>query len=179
MAAKVRAMVALAPPGLKGVRDRALLLLGFAGAFRRSELVALDVADIAETETGLLVTIRRSKTDQDGEGVTIAITRGDVACPARALREWLDAAGIEAGPIFRPYQQGRHSVTGEADRPVRCQYRQGLCRTRRLRCQPVLRPLAAVWFPDLSGGQGRINFQDDGCLPPQISGYPTGLRPRC
>ena len=60
-------MVALAPPGLKGVRDRALLLLGFAGAFRRSELVALDVADIAEAEAGLLVTIRRSKTDQDGE----------------------------------------------------------------------------------------------------------------
>ena len=102
VAAKVRAMVALAPEGLKGLRDCALLLLGFAGAFRRSELVALDVADIAETETGLLVTIRRSKTDQDGEGVTIAIARGDVACPARALREWLDAAGIEAGPIFRP-----------------------------------------------------------------------------
>ena len=102
VAAKVRAMVALAPDGLKGLRDCALLLLGFAGAFRRSELVALDVADIAETETGLLVTIRRSKTDQEGEGVTIAIARGDVACPVKALRAWLDAAGIEAGPIFRP-----------------------------------------------------------------------------
>jgi site-specific recombinase XerD len=102
VAAKVLAMVALAPEGLAGLRDRALLLLGFAGAFRRSELVALDVADIAETETGLLVTIRRSKTDQEGEGVTIAIARGDVACPTRALREWLDAARIEAGPIFRP-----------------------------------------------------------------------------
>ena len=66
VAAKVRAMVALAPESLAGLRDRALLLLGFAGAFRRSELVALDVADIAETATGLLVTIRRSKTDQDG-----------------------------------------------------------------------------------------------------------------
>ena len=54
---------------------------------RRSELVALDIADIAETETGLLVTIRRSKTDQEGEGVTIAIARGDVACPAKAFRE--------------------------------------------------------------------------------------------
>jgi site-specific recombinase XerD len=95
-------MVALAPESLKGLRDRALLLLGFAGAFRRSELVALDVADIVETGTGLLVTIRRSKTDQDGEGVTIAIARGDVACPVRAVREWLDAAGIESGPIFRP-----------------------------------------------------------------------------
>jgi site-specific recombinase XerD len=102
VAVKVRAMVTLAPEGLAGLRDRALLLLGFAGAFRRSELVALDVADIAETETGLLVAILRSKTDQEGEGVTIAIARGDIACPAKALREWLDAAGIETGPIFRP-----------------------------------------------------------------------------
>jgi site-specific recombinase XerD len=95
-------MVATAPNGLAGLRDRALLLLGFAGAFRRSELVALDVADIAETETGLLVTIRGSKTDQERQGETIAIARGDIACPVKALREWLAAAGIEAGPIFRP-----------------------------------------------------------------------------
>jgi hypothetical protein len=119
VAATMRAMVALAPPGLKGLRDRALLLLGFAGAFRRSELVALDVAYIAETQTGLLVTIRRSKTDQDGEGVTIAITQGDAACPARALREWLDAAGIEAGPILRPINKAG-TVSGErlTDRSV-------------------------------------------------------------
>ena len=95
-------MVALAPEGLAGLRDRALLLLGFAGAFRRSELVDVDVGDIAETETGLLVTIRGSKTDQERQGVTIAIARGDIACPVKALRAWLDAAGIEAGPIFRP-----------------------------------------------------------------------------
>jgi len=119
VAAKVRAMVGLAPDRLAGLRDRALLLLGFAGAFRRSELVALDVADITETTTGLLVTIRRSKTDQEGEGVTIAIARGDVACPARALREWLDAAGIEAGPIFRPINKAG-TVSGErlTDRSV-------------------------------------------------------------
>ena len=95
-------MAALAPDRLTGLRDRALLLLGFAGAFRRSELVALDVADIEETETGLLVMIRRSKTDQEGEGITIAIARGTVTYPAKALQEWLDAAGIETGPIFRP-----------------------------------------------------------------------------
>jgi site-specific recombinase XerD len=102
VAAKMHSMVALAPGRLSGLRDRALLLLGFAGAFRRSELVALDVADITEAKTGLLVTIRRSKTDQEGEGETIAIAKGDVACPASAVREWLDAAGIESGPIFRP-----------------------------------------------------------------------------
>jgi site-specific recombinase XerD len=102
VAAKMHSMVATAPDRLSGLRDRALLLLGFAGAFRRSELVALDVADVAEAKTGLLITIRRSKTDQEGEGVAIAIAKGDIACPAQALREWLDAAGIETGPIFRP-----------------------------------------------------------------------------
>jgi site-specific recombinase XerD len=98
----MQSMVATAPNNLAGIRDRALLLLGFAGAFRRSELVSLDVADIEETETGLLVCIRSSKTDQEGQGVTIAIARGDVACPVKALRAWLEAAAIEAGPIFRP-----------------------------------------------------------------------------
>ena len=101
VAAKMLGMVATAPDKLAGLRDRALLLLGFAGAFRRSELVALDVADIEETEAGLRVTIRYSKTDQEGQGVTIAIARGDVACPVKALREWLEAARIETGPIFR------------------------------------------------------------------------------
>jgi site-specific recombinase XerD len=97
-----RVLVATAPDKLAGLRDRTLLPVGFGGALRRSELVALDVEDIQETETGLLVKIRGSKTDQERTGVTIAIARGDVACPAGALREWLDAAGIEVGPIFRP-----------------------------------------------------------------------------
>ncbi|MGY3407278.1 integrase [Bradyrhizobium sp. GM5.1] len=83
-----------------------MVLLGFAGAFRRSELVALDVANIEEVELGLRVIIRRSKTDQDGEGSTIAVTRGTVACPVRALREWLSAAGIESGALFRPINKG-------------------------------------------------------------------------
>jgi integrase len=79
-----------------------LLLIGFAGAFRRSELVAHGVADSEETQTGLLVTICRGKTDQEALGRTIAITRGDIACPVKALRAWLDAAGIVSGPLFRP-----------------------------------------------------------------------------
>jgi site-specific recombinase XerD len=83
VAAKMLGMVATAPDKLAGLRDRALLLMGFGGALRRSELVALDVADIAETETGLLVSIRASKTDQEREGVSIAIARGDVACRQR------------------------------------------------------------------------------------------------
>lgn len=98
---KMLAMVATAPDNLTGLRDRALLLLGFAGAFRRSELVALDFPDVLESAEGLRVVIRRSKTDQDAEGATIAIPRGDVACPVKAVRDWLEAADIQEGPIFR------------------------------------------------------------------------------
>src|SRR5450631_306592 len=62
----------------------------------------LGCGDIEETQTGLLVTIRQSKTDQEGAGDVIALARGDVACPVKALRAWLQAAGIEGGAIFRP-----------------------------------------------------------------------------
>jgi site-specific recombinase XerD len=85
---------------LRQLRDRAIILVGFAGAFRRSELVALDVADIEFTPEGALITIRRSKTDQEGLGRKVAIPRGDVACPVEALKAWLAAAAITAGAIF-------------------------------------------------------------------------------
>jgi integrase len=81
-------------------------LLGFAGAFRRSELVALDVADLEETEDGFKIIIRRSKTDQDGHGETIAIARGVTTCPVKAVKAWLQAAGISEGPLFRPVAKG-------------------------------------------------------------------------
>jgi integrase len=93
-------------PRASRASDRALLLLGFAGVFRRSELVALDVADLEETEDGFKITIRRSKTDQEGHGVTIAIARGVTACPVKAVKAWLQAAGITEGPIFRPVAKG-------------------------------------------------------------------------
>jgi integrase len=117
----VRAMVAaLDSSRLIGVRDRALLVIGFAGAFRRSELVALDVGDMAETADGLVVTIRRSKTDQEGEGASVGLPYGSdpATCPVRALRSWLDAAGITAGAIFRPVnrwgEMGDRRLTGRA-----------------------------------------------------------------
>jgi site-specific recombinase XerD len=106
LAEMVRAMALAAPDTLKGLRDRALLLLGFAGAFRRSELVALDVGDIEETEEGIRVTIRRSKTDQEGQGQTIAIVRGGATCPVRAIKGWLAAAQITDGALFRPVAKG-------------------------------------------------------------------------
>jgi site-specific recombinase XerD len=98
-------MAQAAPDGLKGLRDQALLLLGFAGAFRRSELVALDVADLEETE-GMRVSIRRSKTDQEGKGEVIAIVRGSVNCPVKAVKNWLQAISITEGTMFRPVTRG-------------------------------------------------------------------------
>ena len=86
---------------LRELRDRAILLVGFAGAFRRSELVALNVEDLEWSDEGALITIRRSKTDQEGLGRKVGIPRGEVACPVAALRSWLEAAGITEGAIFR------------------------------------------------------------------------------
>jgi integrase len=89
--------------GVKGSRDRALLLIGFAGAFRRSELVGLNYADIEFVQQGAVIHLRKSKTDQLGEGRKIAIpfARGSV-CAVLALRNWLEVSGIADGPLFRP-----------------------------------------------------------------------------
>jgi integrase len=91
---------------LRGQRDRSLLLLGFAGAFRRAELVALTVADLEEVTLGLRVRVRRSKTDQEGQGSVIPIRRGTTHCPVSALRSWLRAAAITDGPVFRALWKG-------------------------------------------------------------------------
>ena len=99
-------MVALCPDNMIGRRDRALLALGFAGAFRRSELCALQVDDLVEVPDGLRVLIRRSKTDQTGEGQEVAIPRGYKLRPVEAVQTWLAAAEISAGPVFRAVALG-------------------------------------------------------------------------
>jgi site-specific recombinase XerD len=86
---------------LRQLRDRAILLIGFASAMRRSELVALDVADLEWTAEGVLIHIRRSKTDQEGMGASVAVPRGATACPVAALRAWIYAAEITEGAVFR------------------------------------------------------------------------------
>jgi integrase len=93
-----------------GCRDRALLLLGFAGALRRSELVGLDVTDVAEGADGLTLHLRRSKTDQEGAGRTLGIPFGSnpVTCPVRAWRAWLEVSGITEGAAFRPVDRHGH-----------------------------------------------------------------------
>ncbi|MGI8724691.1 MAG: site-specific integrase [Methyloceanibacter sp.] len=115
----LRVMIADTPEDLRGLRDRALLLLGFAGALRRSELVTLDVRDLEETNEGLLVHIRKSKTDQEGIGDFVSIPHGSRLRPVGGLTAWLQAAGITEGPIFRSIKKGG-SVTLErlSDRSV-------------------------------------------------------------
>jgi len=106
----LRAMVDSLPPGLIGIRDRALLLVGFAGAFRRSELAAIRVEDVEETKEGLLIRIPRSKTDPEGKGREAAIPYGSTpeTCPVRAWRDWMAAAKLESGPLFRRIDRHRH-----------------------------------------------------------------------
>ncbi len=108
----LRAMLDTLPDDLSGLRDRALLLVGFAGGFRRAALCALDRADIAFVPEGLDVLIRKDKTDQAGQGRELAIPYGKHrdTCPVRALRAWIDAAGISTGPIFRGVAKGGKTV---------------------------------------------------------------------
>jgi site-specific recombinase XerD len=94
------------PDTLRGCWDAALLALGFAGAFRRSELVALTVADLVEGPDGFRVMIRRSKTDQEGEGQEIAVPRGCRIEPVKLVQAWLKAARIAGGYIFRQVAKG-------------------------------------------------------------------------
>jgi site-specific recombinase XerC len=85
-----------------GLRDRALLLVGFAGAFRRSELAAIDFTHLSFTEDGLVIDLCRSKTDQEAAGRKVGIPFGkdDGTCPVRALRRWLAASASPPEPSF-------------------------------------------------------------------------------
>jgi site-specific recombinase XerD len=101
-----------------GLRDRALLLLGFALGLRRSELVALRVEDLSPSPDGLRIRIARSKTDQHGHGHELLVVYAEPPrpCPVRALRAWLDTAQITSGPIFR-----RVTRTGAISSPLSSQ----------------------------------------------------------
>jgi len=98
----------IAGDDLRAYRDRALLAIGMAGAFRRSELVAISVGRVSEDSRGLLIRIPTSKTDQEGKGHTVAIPDGRRLEPVRHYRAWLEKAGITSGPVFRKFTpQGR------------------------------------------------------------------------
>jgi integrase len=105
---------------LIGLRDRALILIGFAGAFRRSELVAVEMDDIEFNREGLTITLLQSKTDQEGQGYKKGIPYGSHpdTCPVRSLQDWLQAAKITKGPLFRRVnrygQVGPAALTGKS-----------------------------------------------------------------
>lgn len=104
---------------LAGVRDRALLLVGFVGALRRSELAALTVGDVATHDIGLVLTLSRPRTNQTGQSAELVVLprAGNPArCPVVALRRWLQLSGITEGPVFRPVSKG-NTVLGRGLHP--------------------------------------------------------------
>lgn len=105
------------PESLHGRRNRALLMVGFAGAFRRSELVAMCVADVRFVKEGMTILLPRSKTDQEGQGRVVAIPFArSVLCPVKSLRDWLTSAQIARGLLFRRIDSrgriGDRSISG-------------------------------------------------------------------
>lgn len=117
----IRLMVSHLPDSLLGVRDRAIILLGFACAMRRSDLVGLDVTDLALADEGLVIVIKRGKTDQEGEGRKVGVPRGKNpdTCPVLAVQTWLEESGIDSGPLFRSVSKhGRLGDTRLSDKVV-------------------------------------------------------------
>ena len=103
----------------RAVRDRAILALGLAAALRRSELVALQLADVQLVEQGLTVRVGHSKTDQEGEGATIAVPAGKTLKPVAHLNAWLAARGGAPGPLFtRVGTRGEFTLEAMSDRSV-------------------------------------------------------------
>ena len=96
------------PKKLRGVRDKALFLIGYAGAMRRSEIVAINVNDLSFVEEGVRIRVRRSKTDQEGKGhikdIGYAINAAN--CPVKALKTWLEQSCITEGAVFRSVNKG-------------------------------------------------------------------------
>ena len=93
---------------IKKFRDRSIILIGFSGGFRRNEIVSLDYDDLDFVPEGLKINIKRSKTDQFGEGFTKALPYFDSSkyCPVVSLKNWLEISGITSGPLFRKFVKG-------------------------------------------------------------------------
>lgn len=104
-------------PDLAGARDKALLLMGFIAALRRSELAALTLEDVTDHENGFVLTIPRSKTNQYGDAgelVVLPRARRPEHCPVTAVKVWVQLAGITGGPLLRPVSRGNRALS----RPV-------------------------------------------------------------
>lgn len=126
-------LLATCTDGVRGVRDRALLLVGYAGALRRSEIADLGIPGILKRRDGVILTLSRSKGDQAGAGVPVPIPMGQGAatCPVTALFAWLDLLGVTTGPVFRPISRHNsvpvttRALSGESvDRIIQARARQ-------------------------------------------------------
>jgi site-specific recombinase XerD len=127
----IQRMLASQPDSIKGIRDSAILLIGFSGGFRRSEIVSLNLEDLQIGEQGLLIDLRRSKTDQSGKGRKIAIAYGSnpETCPVLALEKWLKASSITSGPLFRPINKwGQLADSRMTDQSIRLILKDSLSR---------------------------------------------------
>jgi len=93
---------------IKQLRDRSIILIGFSGGFRRNEIVSLDYDDLDFVSEGLKINIKRSKTDQFGEGSLKALPyfENSQYCPVASLQKWLDISKINEGPLFRRFKKG-------------------------------------------------------------------------
>ena len=106
----LKAMVAALPDTPLGLRDKAILLIGFVAGMRRSEIVGLDVEDVTYEPEGAVILIRRSKRDQDGHGRRVPVLRGrhESTCPVRAIQSWMALRGDESGPLFTRLDPASH-----------------------------------------------------------------------
>jgi hypothetical protein len=164
--AVLRELLAPIPDDVRGLRDRALLLVGFAGALRRSELAAILFSDLERTDQGFQLTLKRSKGAQT-DAVLVPLPYGKTElCPVRALARWLDAAAITAGPVFRRIWLPPHtspdapppaprSAPRKADAALHRAHRAGPCRRGRLRGARVRRPQPQTRRPQRRHGRGR------------------------
>ena len=93
---------------IKKLRDKSIVLIGFGGGFRRSEIVAINFEDLEFVEEGLKITIKKSKTDQFGEGMIKGLPyfNNEIYCPVKNLKQWLEISRIKSGPIFRRFSKG-------------------------------------------------------------------------
>jgi len=93
---------------IKKLRDKSIILIGFGGGFRRTELISIDHEDLEFVAEGLKITIRKSKTDQLGEGMMKGLPyfSNEIYCPVTTLKKWLEVSKIKSGPIFRRFSKG-------------------------------------------------------------------------
>lgn len=186
----LKAMIAtIEGTGIRGTRVRAILALGMAGAFRRSEIAALQLEGLQFVPSGLRITIPRSKRDQEAPGQVIAIPEGRFIRPVASLRTWLEAAGLnEPDPVTGEPRQGAGISASDSigRRHRRSDHRQdyrapcqGDGRRGGVRSVHIFRPRAARRLSNRGGGQAGEPVQDEGPVAAQVTRHGRGLCPRC